>query len=154
MSRGVTNMPFAASSSQKAEASTTVGTPSASTGTASVSRENGRPVVADAGAGHDARVAELHGGAEAVERGGGEGVDGYDLRGPDALAGGFYQLRALYPGRAQDAGAYTADGGEAGDGLGHGCLEMPRGQHVLQRQRPDGVGRHRRVAEARPPRQV
>ena len=154
MSRGVTNIPFAASSSENAAASTTVGTPMAMTGTPSVSTAERGSVVAHAGAGDDTRVGELYRGAEPVQRRGGEGVYGYYLRCAHALADGLYHLGALDARSAEHSRADGADGGQSLELLRHGALEVPGGEGVLHRQRPDRVGRHGRVAQPGDQRQL
>ena len=105
-------------------------------------------VVADAGAGDDTGVRELHRAAEPLEAIRGQGVNGQDPCRRHGRRDGAQQLRGLQPRRAQHAGPHGADLGEGGEVLRQLPFQVAGGEDAVKRQRPHGVRRHRGVAKA------
>ena len=105
-------------------------------------------MVPHAGAGDDARVAELHRGAHPAAPAGGQSVDGQDHGGLDLRHQAPHRLGGLHAGGAQHAGAEGRDLPESGELPGHGGEQMPGDQHAVQRQGANGVRRHGGVAQA------
>ena len=104
-------------------------------------------MISDAAAWDDARVRELHRGAEPHERAGRERVDRDDRVGLHRAHRAAQRLHRLNARPAQNARCQHADRAKCGK---RAVLpQMARYKHMLRTPRPDGVRRHIRVAESR-----